>query len=537
MLNVMNSMRIIYSSMAYYKMTETDRRNFQWFNNNRTCNTLLKIEVLQSSIRGLGQFSMEFKYPITVIAGENGCGKSTILSLVSCAFHNNKSFCPLSLLANTKRPRTYYTYSDFFAFTAEENGLMRDIQIASTFLTALPKNTDVRSKSPRSGQWKDYDTRPKRAVSFLGINRILPPSESLTHRNYRTYFEVDGLSPEEKRELAGYMTQIFGRNYTEVRLMTHRKYRLYGCTRGGNIYTGFNMGAGENAVLQLLHEIINAGSGALIVVDEIELGLHVQAQKKLMRLLKDLCVKYSTQIVCSSHSASIIESVPPEGRVLLMPKEGGVNILYGITPEMAMSALSGTHHAELSVFVEDDVAKDFVQVILPAHIRRRIKIKIMGSADSSLLHAASIYLREGERSFVVVMDGDKRRSRNSKVNDIVNSLSDYHGMAPEEIEAFMNSHLEFLPGDNWPEKVIFDTLLAASNLDYIMSVFGVGSIEEMRGYLTTALAAGKHSEFYKLASEMELEESIVRPTVIKQYINVAGGQERPVIDLINQALT
>ena len=82
----------------------------------------------------------------TVIGGENGSGKSTVLSLVSCAFHNESSFCPMSLLTNQKKIRRHYTYSDFFAFTAAERGFMSDIKITSTFLTSKPKNTDTRCK-------------------------------------------------------------------------------------------------------------------------------------------------------------------------------------------------------------------------------------------------------------------------------------------------------------------------------------------------------------------------------------------------------
>lgn len=518
-----------------YKVTDTDRKNFQWFANNRVCNTLLKISVLQSSIRGLGKFSMDFKYPITIIAGENGCGKSTILSLVSCAYHNITPFCPLSLLSNTKRPRTYYTYSDFFAFTSAERGLMRDIQIASTFLTDAPKNTDIRSKTPLKGKWKDYDTRPKRAVSFLGINRILPPSESITHRNYCHNFGADSLSPGEKTELARYMSLIFGKEYKEVSLMAHRKYRLYGCSRGASAYTGFNMGAGENAVLQLLHEIISAGHGALIVVDEIELGLHVQAQVKLMQVLKVLCLKYQSQIICSSHSASIISAIPPEGRILLRPIDGGVDIVYGITPEMALSALSGTIHAELSLFVEDNVARDFLQVFLPNSLRRRVEVFILGSADGSLLQAASIHFREGARNFVIVMDGDKRCDKSHKVEAIVKSLSDYP-TPPDEVCSFIESHLAFLPGNEWPEKVIIDSLLTSTDLDYLMDSFGVDTIAELKGYLNGALAAGKHSEFYKLASELHLEEDVVRVSVIRQYKFLMGGVEQPIVDVINQAI-
>jgi predicted ATP-dependent endonuclease of OLD family len=523
--------------MSYYKESDIDRKNRQWFKNNLTCNTLLKIGVNQSSIRGLGQFSMEFNYPITVIAGENGCGKSTILSLISCAFHNNNlSFCPMSLLSNTKKQRKYYTYSDFFAFTSEERGFLRDIQIKSTFLTDKSRNTDIRSKSPRKGQWKDYDTRPKKAVSFLGINRILPPSESLTYRNYSSYFGANQLTDEENTALARYMTRVFGKEYTGVSLRKLNKYRLYGCNRGANNYTGFNMGAGENAVLQLLHEIISAGNGALIVVDEIELGLHVRAQEQLMTVLKELCQLYCTQIICSSHSATIIGSVPPDGRILLRPKNGSIDILYGITPEMAMSELSGTLHAELSIFVEDEVAKDFILTILPSNIRRRINIMILGSADGSLLHGISTHLREGDRNFVVIMDGDKRKTKNQKIKTIVASLEDYHSMTSNEINRFLNKNIEFLPGNDWPEKVFLRELFASTDLNRLMDDCKVDSITEMKNDISLAITAGKHNEFYSLASELHLEERDVRNSVFRQYSTIASEKNKPILDVINQAL-
>ena len=521
--------------MSYYKETEIDRRNFQWFTHNTSCNTLVKIAVNESSIRGLGQFSVDFNYPITVIAGVNGCGKSTILSLASCAFHNNTDFCPASLLSNQRKQRKHYTYSDFFAFTREERGFLQGIKITSTYLAGGQNRTDTRSKTPR-GKWKEYDTRPKRAVSFLGINRILPPSESITYRNYCNSFGNDNVLRDENSDLVEFMTRIFGKSYSGVSMRKHKKYRLFGCNRGPHIYTGFNMGAGENAVLQLLHEVISAGSGALIVVDEMELGLHVRAQEKLMQVLKELCLRNCTQIICSSHSSSVIGSVPPEGRILLKPKEGSVEVIYGITPEMAMSELSGSLHSELSVFVEDDVAQDFIQTVLPNSTRRRVVIKILGSADSSLLYAVSTHLREGIRSFVVVMDGDKRGDKARKIQRVVSLLGDCQSISSAEITSFLEGNLVFLPGNEWPEKVIVEALSNSQDLSRLMNDCCVDSIDEMRRLLSTALAAGKHNEFYQLACDLHLDEATIRSSAIRQYKDLETASIQPLLDVINRAL-
>ena len=522
--------------MSYYKDSELDRKNRQWFANNKSCNTLQKIAIEQSSIRGLGKFEMTFNYPITVIVGENGSGKSTVLSLVSCAFHNNTPFCPMSLLSNTKKQRRHYTYSDFFAFTATERGIMADIKITSTFLTDKLRNKDTRSKSPK-GKWKDYDTRPKRAVSFLGINRILPPSESQTYRNYSGAFGSNKLAPDVNQALVTYMNQIFGRDYINITQASHHKYRLYGCTRGLGSYTGFNMGAGENAVLQLLYEILTAGKGALIVVDEIELGLHVQAQRKLMSILKDLCLKNNTQIICSSHSSAILGSVPHDGRAMVKARQGTIDVIYGISVEVATSELSGVINSEKDIFVEDPVAKAFVEAILPCDIRRRVEVKVLGSADSSMLYAMATHLREGKNNFLAVMDGDKRKDKKQKIKEIVKSLSDCKSVSSDELEKILDKSITFLPGNEWPEKVIIEALTNSSDLKRILSDFKVSDMAEMKRYLQTAIVAGKHNEFYSLANSLHLDETDVRLSAIRQYEEICKPEVKMVNDFISSSLS
>ncbi len=521
--------------MSSYRESEIDRKNRQWFANNKSCNILQRIAIEQSSIRGLGKFEMVFNYPITVIVGENGSGKSTVLSLVSCAFHNNTSFCPMSLLANSQRQRRYYTYSDFFAFTSAERGIMADIRITSTILSDK-KTSDTRSKTPK-GKWKDYDTRPKRVVSFLGINRILPPSESQTYRHYSSIFCDNKLTTAESKSLTDYMNQIFGRDYTSITQSSHNKYRLYGCTRKSGSYTGFNMGAGENAVLQLLYEIMAAGKGALIVIDEIELGLHVKAQRKLVAILKELCLKNQTQIICSSHSATVLSSLPHDARVMVRARLGTVDVVYGISAEMATSELSGVITAEKDIFVEDSVAKAFIESVLPCDIRRRVEITVIGSADSSMLYAMESRFRERRINFLAIMDGDKRKEKNKKIRSVLSRLTDCELVKPDEAEKYLCGAISFLPGDEWPEKVIVEGLINSSNLTRLMADCKVSHIEDMKRYLQSALAAGKHNEFVSLSNSLHLDESSVRRSAILQYEDNYNAEVKQVVGFISSSLS
>ena len=98
-----------------YKYSKLDKDNIKWFANDMSKATLTEIEIRKGHIRGLSKFHIKFEYPISVIAGKNGSGKSTVLALTACAFHNDSKGFKLP-----ERKTTYYTYSDFFIQTSEE---------------------------------------------------------------------------------------------------------------------------------------------------------------------------------------------------------------------------------------------------------------------------------------------------------------------------------------------------------------------------------------------------------------------------------
>ena len=496
-----------------YHRSQLDISNTNWFNNDKSRNSLRSITIENGQIRGVTPVTIRFDYPISALVGENGAGKSTILALTSCSFHNDTDFFPQNRIRlNAKKPRNYYTYGDFFTFSSTEHGI-ESVEITSEYLSSSGIKKDVRRKKP-SGKWNDFNTRPKRAVTYLGINRIVPPSESNPHRHYSRNFSNRPLTTDQLTQLKNSMSTILGRNYSQVELLEYNTYRLFSTHRNGLFYTGFNMGAGENAVLGLLLELLTAGPGALIVVDEIELGLHAQAQARLIEELKLLCLQKKCQIICSTHSKSILERLPPEARIFLKRSDDKTDIIPNVSPEFAFGKLSGFNTGELDVFVEDDVGQAFLDNVFPQSIRERIHIFPIGSDQAVLKHISSHY-REHRYNFAAFLDGDKQTQKQQAINAVKDHLEDRLDHGIEEFKEFIGERLLYLPGRQWPEKELIEETLR-NNLDALVDIWESPK-EDIIAFLEQALTAGKHNEFYNLSNSLCLPLSQVRADIIKNY--------------------
>lgn len=513
-----------------YTLSQIDKDNINWFEHDGTRNTLVKLTVSNGSIRSITPVELPFSYPITAIVGENGAGKSTVLALIACAFHNTSDFFPQNRVrANVKKPRQYYTYGDFFTFSPDEGGIS-GIEVCADYLTEDGTRRDVRRKKP-SGKWTDFNRRPQRAVAYLGINRIVPPSESNPHRHYRRNFVGRDLSGSELQQLRESMSTILGRSYSSIELKGYKSYLLFEAQRNQLVYTGFNMGAGENAVLGLLFEILSAGEGALIVVDELELGLHTQAQVRLIEELKHLCKKYKCQIICSTHSKDILSRLPPAGRLFIKRSDNKTDVIPEISPEYAFGKLSGTSSNELRVFVEDEVGQAFLDNILPQSIRERIKIQTIGSDQAILKHMA-VHYREGDLSFVSFLDGDKATQKEQAIDQVRRHLE---GRVEEDFAPQMNVRLNYIPGEEWPESVLISDVLQADNLSVLETNWGTPG-EEIQVAMEQALTAGKHNEFYSIHHSTCLPLEQIRTDIIRFYKSRHPEEVTAIIEIMQQLL-
>ena len=63
-------------------------------------------EVVIKKLRGIKELSVRFEFPVTVIAGPNASGKSTVLFSCACAYQvpgaGNRDFVPTTIFPNLK---------------------------------------------------------------------------------------------------------------------------------------------------------------------------------------------------------------------------------------------------------------------------------------------------------------------------------------------------------------------------------------------------------------------------------------------------
>jgi len=368
------------------------------------------------------------------------------------------------------------------------------------------------SEKTKGGRWTNYDRRVSRSVAFLGIERVVPEYESRVLRSYSRYFAQSAQHGWENN-IARAVGDVLGKDYASFEYLRHRAHRLPVVECEGCRYSGFNMGAGESALFELFAAIFACPDPLLLVVDELELGLHEEAQVRLVEALKKLCKTRKLQVICTTHSGALLGALPPEGRLFLERQEmGHVTVLSGITPAYATSKLAGTNHPELDVLVEDDVGDAVLRGALSNSMRSRIRVIPVGSHSAVARHVAMRATEGGDRAVCAILDGDQRTKKRDLVRTFIEAFEVRDSTLDQRRRAWLEPRIEFLPGNEWPEKWIVSALTCTS-ANALDQEYGLTAGERAR-LLRQAFAAGKHNEFHELGQRLQMPAETVRSRLV-----------------------
>lgn len=491
-----------------YLYSQVDKDNVKWFANDISVASLRKITLGIGCLRGLSDFEIALTYPISVIAGTNRSGKSTILAIAACAFHNYQDGFKLP-----ERNTPYYRFSDFFIQSSEEippEGIYIGYQILHNKWRKSKHRPNgvglawqARSKRVK-GKWSRYSRRVKRNVVFFGVQRVVPPSEKSVSKSYKSYFSDQAPAGWENqvKEVVG---RILGTVYDDFRMKTYRKYRLPVVSTQGIAYSGFNMGAGENALFEIFSTIYATPKGTLLVIDEIELGLHENAQERLVDELKKVCLDRHIQVICATHSPAILEAVPPEARFYIDNFSGKTSVTPGVSSLYAAGKLSGKKTDELDIYVEDIVSAALIESFMTSDVRKRVNIVPIGSPIAIIRQMAARYKDPKGSECIAVMDGDQTGSIDLHEKHFAEALES--SKARDKETEWFRQRLAFLPGSTWPEKWLIQSL-QSTDINELPSLLGVPK-EELCSYIDEAAGAVEHNEINILAGRLSLDSMYI----------------------------
>ena len=422
-------------------------------------------EIHLSGIRGIKDLRVRFEYPVSVVAGGNGAGKSTVLSAAACAYKvpgaGVREFVPSTL------------FPDFRPAVGMRRDEMRKIALDYYYLTPAG------IQSMRWGRRKAWNR------SFFGRKDAEQPQRTLYLRTLRNP-QVDrralslsrAKAPLEERQLTAsqiaFAHKMLPFRYFEVvNLASGSRSMLFASQFGDVSYSELHMAAGEHAVLRLAQDIAQLDD-ALVLIDEVEAGLHPFAQELLMKQLQELALRRDLQVIVTSHSPVVLNCVPRLGRILLERDESGCVSVRPPYRDLIQDALYGRSRIHLNVLCEDRAAAGILHGLFDAFMpqvrlrKETVRIGRDTGADEFPAHVRAFRKFGMLGNLVLVLDGDTReRNLEQRI---------FNAAGRDDIPVL------FLPGGESPEHWVWGRLQTST--DELAKVFHVDSAQ-----LKTRIAA------------------------------------------------
>ncbi|MGY4478657.1 AAA family ATPase [Bradyrhizobium sp. USDA 3364] len=135
---------------------------------------------------------------------------------------------------------------------------------------------------------------------------------------------------------------------------------LTGQTQSGVQYSEFHFGAGESSIIRMVAAIEAAKDQTLVLIEEIENGLHPVATIRLVEYLIWAAERKKIQVIFTTHSNEALQPLPSKA-IWAATKD---KLFQGKLDIASLRAITGQIETSSVIFVEDDFAKTWVESIL-----------------------------------------------------------------------------------------------------------------------------------------------------------------------------
>lgn len=482
--------------------------------------------VFFKNLKGLKDAQFVFERPLTAIMGVNGSGKTTVIHALACAYQPPEG-----------GKGENHRFSDFFVPNTDALWQGSEFYIVNEKIerdktTILPS----RKYGKAFDRWSPrYGDRPKRNIYYIGIDSCLPEIEKSNTQNriiYSSRRKEDRLSQKVIRDAAA----ILNKNYQSLLENTFQNKHFNGVELDSGLkYSSLSMGTGEQRTIKILEKILNAEPYSLILIDEIDLLLHVSSLKRLIRRLDEIARDKHLQIVFTTHALEMIDLTQYVGiqyisNISLSEGEETLEktVVYNTINSDLVYSLTGSCERPLKLYVEDELAKAIVKKVLRTlNISGKADVIKYGAMENAFTVAAAKVL-EGQdcTNTLILLDGEKYHTLDEKLVPIQKRFSGTESDIEEKWNQAASMISMFnLPSDTAPEKFFHDLVLengdAANEL--------VVAAAEIQAVHDT------HEWLYNIQTKLNDTESNVVRDIIDMASNSAKWNDyiRPVVEWLS----
>jgi predicted ATPase len=373
-------------------------------------------QITFSPFRHIPDLVIDFISPVSVITGTNRSGKSTILMAIACShfdFQKRNS-------TNGKLERK--TWSSLMKFTAEDNQ-GQDWNYSLLYKTGAKEEIKFGQRKFETKKWSGVGKKEgqivDRQVIFIDLDRILPP-RNFSERIFR--IAKSKSSGSFLKEVQSHLSYVLEEEFTLSKVAEYLDKEIF-TYRNAYRYSSYNAASGEEVLVRIIADSLSAKQNSLILIDEIELGLHPKVQRRLMDVIYSIARTNSKQFIVTTHSSTILSSVTNSSRIFIERNiDNTYKVITKISVNAALSKMDSAVYPLVDLYCEDDETKWMIMMAVDElnkdrnlnNFQRLINVIVSGSAENTYQnyksHERTYNLKKIRSGYACILDGDMRTS-------------------------------------------------------------------------------------------------------------------------------
>lgn len=390
---------------------------------------------------------------IYAITGQNGIGKSTFLSALSKFVYpsalnsylgDTKLYQGAEILYGYNEQNWHWEKQESWKQKVVNN---KNLKINGTFESSLIFGNRF-SDAHKSSIAKTYRMIEEDVVDASDF--VKKKLGFILKNNENAYLTLKKLPSIEKAKELGFNSIQY----------------LY-TSKEQNIVHQLRMSSGEFLLIGLLDYLNekciqkkeNDDDVQLVIIDEIELALHPEAQTRLLDVLSNMSDKYNLVIYFSTHSPTIISEIPPSNIYYLQSYLDQITLINPCYPSYAIKNLHQKNGCDFLFLVEDELAAALIEKSIK-------KIKGRNSRVINILPCGDWrHTLKNHRNFLdwkifprhtkifSILDGDVEEECNKYIIQEKNSI-------------FKNLNKQFLPIESL-EKYLYQKIIEEQDINLV----------------------------------------------------------------------